>query len=130
MTGAANCGAEGLMVDEAYHRFCNGLQMIMSTTNGIIQNVGDPHVRGRLAALQDRILLLANVNRSLSGPFGRESVSASALSALCNSLAACFDRPQSRVSIHKEADPSCPKTCELIRAHLSTKDHMRIACRR
>ena len=103
-----------LMVDEAHHRFFNGLQTIMSATNGIMRDVRDPIVRERLAALQERVVLLAEINRHLSGPFGPEVVSDLALVRLCAAIAASFDRCETAISITVTGELRCPDNCRTL----------------
>ena len=103
-----------LLVDEAHHRFFHGLQTIMSATNGIIRDVHDPGLRSRLAALQERVVLLAEVNRRLTGPFGPEAVSDLALVGLCAGLAAAFDRCETAISIAVSGELRCPDRCRTV----------------
>lgn len=103
----AHHGQTGLMVDEAHHRFSNGLQLILSTTNGIMRDVRDPHISDRLRALQDRVALLADVNRLLSGPYDLESVSKDTLVRLCSALAASSDRAGTRVVVTARGEVRC-----------------------
>ena len=106
-TTNAHHGQTGLMVDEAHHRFCNGLQFILSATNRILRDVRDPDVSERLRALQDRVALLADVNRLLSGPYGSESVSKDTLVRLCSALAASSDRADTRAVVTVRGEVRC-----------------------
>jgi two-component sensor histidine kinase len=125
-----------LMVDEAHHRFFNGLQTIVSATNGIMRDVHDPAVRKRLAALQNQVVLLAEINRHLAGPFGPEVVSDLALVRLCTALAASFDRCETAVSITVTGTLQCPDHCrtmlllvgELVTNALKHSDRGQVLC--
>lgn len=110
----AHHGQTGLMVDEAHHRFCNGLQFILASTNRILRDVRDPDVSDRLRALQDRVALLADVNRLLSGPYGPESVSKHTLVRLCSALAASSDRADTRVVVTARGEVRCAERCRTL----------------
>lgn len=104
----------GLMMEEANHRFYNGLQLIVAATSGILRDVRDPRVRARFIALQDRVSLLGQINRLYAGPFGSQSISSVALERLCAMLAISYDRPETAIEITSECTLQCPAICRTL----------------
>ena len=109
--------AEGsaLIVGEAHHRFANSLQVIVSATNVILRSGGcDPQACARIQALQQQVTALAEVNRSLCGPYNAASLSRDALHHLCAGLAASFERPDTRLCIAVSGHAGGSDTCRTL----------------
>lgn len=90
-----------MLVGEAHHRFANSLQLIVATTSGILRSGGlDSAACSKIHALQDQIFALAEVNRSLCGPYSSNSVTREGLQKLCRGLIFSFDKPDTELSIY------------------------------
>ena len=114
MTSTATEGS-ALIVGEAHHRFANSLQVIVSATNVILRSGGcDPQACARIQALQDQVAALAEVNRSLCGPYGSASITRDALRRLCVGLAASFDRPDTWLSVAVSGGTGGTDTCRTL----------------
>ena len=115
MTAVAIGDRSATMVDEAHHRFYNSLQLVVSATNGILRGGGcAPHARERLMALQERVALLAEVNRHLSGPFGPGSLAPGALRRLSAGLAASFGRTDALIEVEATGEVASPDRCRTL----------------
>ena len=109
--------AEGsaLIVGEAHHRFANSLQVIVSATNVILRS-GDcnPQACARIQALQEQVAALAQVNRSLCGPYDAASITREALHRLCMGLAASFEQPDTWLCIAVTGRTDGSDTCRTL----------------
>ena len=115
MTSATTTQTPALLVGEAHHRFANSLQVIVSATNVILRAGGcNPQASQQLLALQQRVALLAEVSRSLCGPYGPASIAPDALELLCRSLAASFDRNEVRTQISTHGQVEASETCRTL----------------
>ena len=100
-----------LVLCEALHRSSNNLQLIVSAFNGILrEGRGEARIREALGVLQDRVALMAEVNRSLSGPFGPAAASPEALERLCRTLAAASDRHDAELDVEVSGGTETPET--------------------
>lgn len=115
MTFAGVTEGSALIVGEAHHRFANSLQVIVSATNVILRSGGcDSQACARIKALQDQVTALAEVNRSLCGPYGPASVTRDALRGLCTGLAASFERFDTFLTITVSGEAAGADTCRTL----------------
>lgn len=115
MTSAGAAEGSALIVGEAHHRFANSLQVIVAATNVILRSGGcDPQACARIQALQEQVAALAEVNRSLCGPYGPASITSDALRRLCVGLAASFERPDTRLCITVSGGTGGTDTCRTL----------------
>lgn len=104
-----------MLVGEAHHRFANSLQLIVATTSGILRSGGfDSQACSKLHALQDQIIALAEVNRSLCGPYGSSSTSRDGLQKLCRGLMFAFDRSDTELSVYVLGETTETDICRTV----------------
>ena len=115
MTSGEIAEGSALIVGEAHHRFANSLQVIVSATNVILRSGGcDPQACARIRALQEQVAALAEVNRSLCGPYDATSLTHGALHRLCAGLSASFERPKTRLCIAVSGRAGGSDTCRTL----------------
>ena len=102
----ASLAEKTVLLKEVHHRVKNNLQLIASILNLQVRQVRDPAARRVLQSVQDRVLSLATIHRSLYQSDRLAAVRADRLvDEIVRQLLAVGAAPGSRIAVRTQLDP-------------------------